>query len=139
MKRKILFGVTKAGWGGAQRYVFDLITNLPPDKFKVSVMAGAPGLLQNRLETAGIRFIPVSGLGRDIAWLKELEALFGILTAIRKEKPDVLHLNSPKMSGLGAFAGRLLGVPRIIVTVHGWSFAEDRHLGSRRCWRIKSS
>lgn len=83
--------------------------------------------MQNRLETAGIRFIPVSGLGRDIAWLKELEALFGILTAIRKEKPDVLHLNSPKMSGLGAFAGRLLGVPRIIVTVHGWSFAEDRH------------
>ena len=44
------------------------------------------------------------------------------------EKPDVLHLHSPKAAGLGSFVGRILRVKNIIYTVHGWAFNEDRSL-----------
>ena len=36
-RTKILFVITKSVWGGAQRYVFDLATNLPKDQFDVAV------------------------------------------------------------------------------------------------------
>jgi glycosyltransferase involved in cell wall biosynthesis len=38
----------------------------------------------------------------------------------------VIHLNSSKAAALGALAARLTGVPRIIFTVHGWPFKEER-------------
>jgi glycosyltransferase involved in cell wall biosynthesis len=44
-----------------------------------------------------------------------------------------LHLHSPKAAGLGALAGRLLGVKKIIYTVHGWTFNENRPLYQRIC------
>jgi glycosyltransferase involved in cell wall biosynthesis len=41
-------------------------------------------------------------------------------------KPDVLHVNSSKTGGLGAFVGWLLSVSHVIFTVHGWPFKEER-------------
>jgi len=126
LKKKILLGITKATWGGAQRYLFDLATNLPREKFDIIVMAGEPGLLKTRLEERGIRVLVIPDLARDVRFWKEWRAFRWIFKTIREERPDILHLNSPKISGLGALAGRLLGVPRIVTTVHGWTFFEDR-------------
>ena len=50
-KHKILYVITQGEWGGAQRYVFDLATNLPPE-FEVTVAVGEPKGkrdLQNKL------------------------------------------------------------------------------------------
>jgi glycosyltransferase involved in cell wall biosynthesis len=38
----------------------------------------------------------------------------------------VIHLNSPKIGGLGAVAARMNGVKKILYTNHGWPFREDR-------------
>ncbi len=54
-----------------------------------------------------------------------------MLGIVWDESPDVLHLNSPKASGYGSVAGRLTGVPRIIQTVHGWPFNENRNIFSK--------
>ena len=48
-KKKILFAVTKGNWGGAQRYVFDLATNLPGEEFEITVMCGDGERLENKL------------------------------------------------------------------------------------------
>lgn len=125
LKKKILLGITKATWGGAQRYVFDLATSFRGE-YEVAVMGGEAGMLAGKLKADGIPFIELPGLGRDIRWLGELRHLIQIWQVIRREKPDILHLSSPKMAGLGAFCGRVFGVPHIIVTVHGWYFREDR-------------
>ncbi|TSC70469.1 MAG: exopolysaccharide biosynthesis glycosyltransferase, partial [Parcubacteria group bacterium Gr01-1014_46] len=50
---------------------------------------------------------------------------------VRRESPSILHLNSPKASGLGAVVGRMLLTPKIMQTVHGWSFNENRNIFSR--------
>jgi len=44
----------------------------------------------------------------------------------RREKPDIIHLNSAKIGGIGALAGRIARVPKIIFTAHGWTFNESR-------------
>ena len=50
---------------------------------------------------------------------------------MKKNKPDILHLNSSKIGGLGAVAGRIAKVPRIVFTSHGWAFNENRSFVSK--------
>jgi glycosyltransferase involved in cell wall biosynthesis len=126
MQKKVLFLITKSNWGGAQRYVFDLATELDPLTFQPIVAFGGSGELADKLTAAGIKTIPLKALARDISALKELRAIFEIIKIIRLERPDVLHINSSKAGLYGAFIGRLCRVPRIVFTAHGWAFNESR-------------
>ena len=119
-------------WGGAQRYVFDLATHLPKEQFAVAVACGGNGLLAQKLNEKGIRVIPIPHLERDLNIGKELFSLFSLLRIFIQERPDVVHLNSSKVGGLGAIAAftyKFLTFnfqPITIFTAHGWVFNEDR-------------
>ena len=130
-KKKVLFVITKSNWGGAQRYLYDLATNLPPDEYERVVVCGnasdgTPGQLVEKIATTRIRTILVPELTRDVGFA-DFAAFRALLSIIKRERPDVLHLNSSKAGGLGALAGRIAGVRRIIFTVHGWPFNEKRN------------
>lgn len=125
-KSKILFLITKASWGGAQRYVFDLATNIDKERFEPVIAVGGTGELYEKLRAAGLHTISIKGLGRDVSVLKDLQATLHILSIIIKERPAVLHVNSSKVGVLGTLAGRLLFIPKVIFTCHGWAFNEDR-------------
>jgi glycosyltransferase involved in cell wall biosynthesis len=132
-KEKVLFVITKSNWGGAQRYVYDLATSLSKEQYEVAVAFGgtgetaAPrGLLAERLKEAGIRTIFLISFTRDIYFFREFRAFFELLKVIRKERPEVLHLNSSKAGGLGALTGRIAGIRRIIFTAHGFAHNEVR-------------
>src|SRR3989344_6143426 len=129
-RRKILFLITKATWGGAQRYVYDLATHLG-DGFEPIVAYGEKGKLSEKLERKAIESHPLPSLGRDIALVSDISSFFEILSCLRKVRPDVLHLNSSKAAALGALAARILGVKRIVFTVHGWPFNEKRNAVAR--------
>ena len=130
-KKKILYIITKSNWGGAQRYVYDLATALPKDQFDVKVAFGQPGLLAEKLATAGIATHPIAALQRDISLAADVKSFFELWRLFSTEKPDVVHLNSSKAAGIGALAARLAGIPRIVFTVHGWPFWEIRNPFSR--------
>lgn len=130
-KTKILFCITKANWGGAQRYVFELAVAAQQAGYEVVVAYGAPGILAERLSVAGVRGVPIPHLGRDVALGADWGAYRALSQLIKDERPDILHLNSSKIGGLGGLAGRLHHVPRIIFTAHGWAFNEDRSLFSK--------
>ncbi len=125
-KPKILYLITKGVWGGAQRYVFDLASAMKEAECEVVVASGQPGELNRRLEEAGIRSITLPGLSRDISFLREIRAFFALVSLLKKERPQVLHVNSSKAGLLGTLAGRVVGVRRIIFSSHGWSFNEAR-------------
>lgn len=125
-KKKIVYIITKSNWGGAQRYVYDLTTNLPRTEFDPIVVCGGKGDLVRRLNKAGVRVLEIQGFQRDISLKKEFQAFFELLSFFRQERPSVVHLNSPKAGGLGALAARISRVPRIIFTVHGWAWNEVR-------------
>lgn len=123
---KILYGITKSNWGGAQRYVFDMAVAARDAGHDVAVLVGGNGVLVEKLNAAGIRIIPIPYMGRDIKLVAEAKGLIDIYKVLKKENPDVFHINSSKMGGLGAVAARLAGVDKIIFTAHGWAFNEPR-------------
>ncbi len=125
-RKKILYLITKATRGGAQKYVFDLATNLPKSEFESLVMYGTEGALVHELTTAGIKTRHLPSLGRDIAIFSDIRSFFEIRRSIKELHADVIHLNSSKAAALGALAARFAKVPNIIFTVHGWPFKEER-------------
>ncbi|KKT41600.1 MAG: Second mannosyl transferase [Candidatus Giovannonibacteria bacterium GW2011_GWA2_44_13b] len=139
---KVLFVITKSNWGGAQRYVYDMATSLPRENYEVAVAVGGQGLLAENLKLAGIRVVGIPHLERDINFLKELFSTIYLWKIFKDERPDIIHLNSSKVGGLGALAARALRLwdrwdrkgtdralwePRVIFTVHGWAFNERRN------------
>jgi len=136
-KKKILYVITK--WGGAQRYVFDIASHLPKNEFDVAVASGGKGELMQKLSDAGIRTIPIPHLERDINILKEISSLFSLRKIFKSERPDIIHLNSSKIGGLGALAARTCNLlpttrnqkAKIVFTAHGWPFNEERSLPGR--------
>lgn len=126
--KKIAFVITKSNFGGAQRYVFDLATNLPKDQFDVVVITGGQGKLIEKLTASGIRSIFLPSLQRDISIKKELLSFKELYLILKNEKPDIVHLNSSKAGGMGALIARLLGIQKIIFTAHAWAFNENRNI-----------
>ena len=133
MASKIAYVITKANWGGAQRYVYDLAVAAKEHGHEVVVMVGGTGPLTENLGHAGVRVIPLP-LRQHRSFLGDLFTfgpVFSLVRIIREERPDVLHVNSAKAGGLGTLAGRLARVPRIIFTAHGWEFNAPRSAHSR--------
>jgi len=127
---KILYLVTQSGFGGAQRNVFDLATNLDAIRFDVVVAAGPDGdyQLNNRLDQKGIRNFRLKHLRRPINPFCDLRAFFEILKLFKKERPDVLHLHSSKAGFLGALAPLWRSQsarPKVVYTVHGAVFEAE--------------
>jgi glycosyltransferase involved in cell wall biosynthesis len=123
---KILYLITKSNWGGAQRYVYDLATSFSAKGMDCVVAYGGNGELETKLVEAGIRTVSIKSLARDISISKEIAVIKETYELVRREQPDVLHLNSSKAAGIGALIGRFCRVPHIIVTMHGAPFREDR-------------
>ena len=124
--KRVLFIVTKGSWGGAQRYVFDVATGLAARNYEVSVAAGGGSELLSALSKEGVRTVKLVYMERDFARRGEWRAFRELFKIIRAQKPDILHLNSSKAGLLGALAGRILRVPRIVFTAHGWASEESR-------------
>lgn len=132
MKKKILYVITKSVWGGAQRYVYDLATSLPKDRFEAVILTGEDGPLIEKLEQQQVRVIRFPGITKNINIFQELKSLFYLGKIFVHEKPDVIHLNSSKFGGLGAVAAFVYKItsnqlPVTIFTAHGWPFNENRN------------
>ena len=133
---KIIYGITKSNFGGAQRYVYELARAAKEGGHDVSVICGGPsfaeasagkeGVLVEKLKNHGIKVFPIPHMQRDISLIDEFRSFHFIFRTLFKEKPDVFHSNSSKMGGIGNLAARFAGGKKIIFTGHGWAFKENR-------------
>ena len=121
---KILLGITKSNLGGAQRYVLDLATELSAQGHQVSVVCGGNGILIEKLKKEKVFPVVFPAMGRDVSVSEDIRSFFKILNLLLKNKPEVFHINSSKMGGIGALAGRLAGIKKVVFTSHGWAFNE---------------
>ena len=121
---KILFVITQGEWGGAQRYVFDLATNLGSET--AVVIGEKHSELGTRLAKSGIKTFAAGHLRRDINPLHDLLAIFELKRIFQNIRPDIVHLNSSKAGVLGSIAAHLAGVPKVIFTAHGFAFLEPQ-------------
>jgi glycosyltransferase involved in cell wall biosynthesis len=147
--KTILYLITQSELGGAQCYIFDLAKSLVSD-FEISVAfgplrhshseaseQGADGYLTEKLNKLGVKYYTIKHLKRDISPLNDFLAIFEIIKLIKKIKPDIVHLNSSKISILGSLAAAYLKLishiknstfdirhSTFVYTVHGWVFNE---------------
>lgn len=126
-----MFVITKGNWGGAQRYVFDIASSLPKSKFNPVVVFGEGDRLETKLKEISVRTVKIPSLGRDINLVQDFKVIVDLVNLFKKEQPDIIHLNSSKIGILGAIAGRLAKVPKIIFTGHGWAWNENRFVLSK--------
>ncbi len=123
---KILHLITQGTWGGAQRYVHDIIgdsKNLHTHILAVGSPHEAKDLQQTHPECYQLQH-----LVRHISLWHDVLALWEIRQLYIQTSPDIVHLNSTKAGILGSIAAQLLSKkrrPRIFYTVHGWIFMES--------------
>jgi glycosyltransferase involved in cell wall biosynthesis len=125
-RKKVLYLITKSNWGGAQRYVYDLATNLDTEKFEPVVAMGGNGILAEMLHNSGIRTVTLYALQNSTSITAATAAGRELYHLLRTEQPDIFHVNSSVAGFIGTAVGRLARIPRIIFTSHGWAFNEDR-------------
>ena len=134
MKTKLLFVITQGVVGGAQKYVFDLAKHFSQSRgYDVSVaMGGDSGsdlfkkLAGEKIKTHHLKF-----LGRDIKMSDDIFVFLELVKLLKKEQPDIIHLNSSKIGLIGSLAAFFSKLttnnykPKIIFTAHGWIFKEE--------------
>jgi len=138
-KPTILYLVTQSELGGAQKYVLDLTRGMR-EKYNVVVGIGEQGergWLAEQLAEEKIEYHYLANLKRDITPYRDLMALWDVARLIRQVKPDILHLNSSKVSVVGSFATKLLNRslrPKVVYTAHGWAFNEPLSQKKRKLY-----
>ena len=85
----------------------------------VGVSAEGPLLDLPRAE--GFRIAPVP-MARSLNPIQQAKALRALVDLMRAEKPDLVHAHMPISGLLARAAARIVGVPRIAYTCHGFLF-----------------
>jgi len=91
----------------------------------------SPGPFVERIQSAGIRHVPVR-MTRRITPLADLVSLWRLFLAMRREHLTVVHTHNPKSGLLGQLAARMAGVPLVINTLHGFYFHDRMSPLARR-------
>ena len=106
-RRRVLYIITKSVWAGAAKYIYDLATHLPKDKFVITVAAGGRNKFAQRIIELGIPYFEIKNFQRTINPLKDWLAFFEIFGLIRRLKPEIIHVNSSKAGLLAGLASWL--------------------------------
>jgi len=135
--KKILFLVTQSEFGGAQRFIYTLISGL--NGYEITVGAGPDGDNENgllfALEKRGINTKHLKYLRRSINPFFDFGlGLIEIYRLIKREKPDILFLCSSKVGAMGSLVGRLVRVRRIIYRIGGWTFNDPWPTWRKKIW-----
>jgi len=127
-KKKILYVITQAEMGGAQRYIYDLATSSEAQNYDISVAIGESQdkSLINELAKKNITTYQIKHLVRRVSPLNDIWAVFELRKIYKQVKPDVTHLNSSKAGVIGSLANHVITKIsyNVVYTVHGWVFNE---------------
>jgi len=116
---KILFVVTEDWYFVSHRLPLAVMAR--EAGFEV-VVATRPGDGLERIEAAGIRFLPLEIDRGGMNPFKDLISVARLARLLRCERPDLVHLVALKPVLLGTLAARLAGVKRRVSAVAGMGF-----------------
>ncbi|MCK4537857.1 MAG: glycosyltransferase [Candidatus Krumholzibacteria bacterium] len=110
-RRTICFFNSTRAWGGGEKWHFDMITKLDPDRYRVIAVADRAGELYSRLSRVNI---PLHGVTvSNISFLSPL-GVRKIVDLLASEKVDTVIMNLPSDLKLAGPAAASAGVRNII-------------------------
>lgn len=102
------------GAGGGPKVVRQLLEGLDPTRFRQSLIHGGSGDLTRWCKARGIDEIEVPAT----SVLSGILGFKGLLSALRRQNPDILILHGQWAGPMGAFAARWAKIPRSIYIAH---------------------
>jgi glycosyltransferase involved in cell wall biosynthesis len=88
------------------------------------VAISAPGPDATFVQAQGVRHVPVP-MTRTFTPLADLLSLWRLYRVLRRERPTIVHAQTPKAGLLGQLAARFAGVPIVVRTLNGFYFTEE--------------
>jgi glycosyltransferase involved in cell wall biosynthesis len=129
---KVLHLITHFRLGGAQDNTFLTVEGLDRNRFEVH-LAGAPGgAWEGRARDVADRLRPIPSMRRGIFPARNGMAFFEVANLLRKQRYDIVHTHSTNAGLLGRWAAKLVRVPIIVHTVHGFPFNDTTFPGPVR-------
>lgn len=114
--RRVIFGVTigtsadkllrgQLGWLRAQGWDVSLVVNDDPRGRAAA-------------EREGVSFLPIP-MARNIDPIRDLMSLVRWVRLLKRERPDVVNVSTPKAALVGTLAARIVSVPRRVYVMRG--------------------
>lgn len=88
----------------------------------VAVCSDGPSVASLRSCGYRIETVPIA---RSLSPLAALRALVSLTALFHRERFDVLHVHTPVAALVGRIAARLVGIPLVIYTAHGFYFHDE--------------
>ncbi len=141
IKKRVLFLITQSELGGAQRFLYELISRLDPDKYAMSIAAGSDGDKEflSALAKINTNCKILKYLKREVNLFNDVRAVFELRGYIRKVSPDILFLNSSKAGFIGSLAAvfpKKIRNLKVIYRIGGWTFNDPWPKWKKRLWVI---
>ena len=142
--RKVIHVITRLDYGGSAQNTMLTTLGHNRSQFEPLVVAGYPGSWDaqggqaateencRRLDKAAVRWMMLPSLTRAVHPLKDMQALWQLISLFRQERPALVHTHTSKAGVLGRVAAWLARVPVIVHTPHGHVFYG--HFGPVRSW-----
>jgi len=135
--KKVLFVITKGdSIGGASIHVLNLVDYCLTVGLVPVVACGRGGEFTLMLEDRDVEFHCIEALSNTHSPLRDIRALFALISIIVAVKPSLVSLHSGKAGFLGRCACSVIGFPFVIMTVHGWSYTGWVHSPLRLIYLI---
>lgn len=128
---RIVYGVT----AGQSAYILlrGQLGYLRGKGWDVHVVAGSSTQLEAAADREGVS-AHVIPMAREISLATDLRGLRDWLRLLRRLRPEVVNVSTPKAGLLGGLAARLLGVPRRIYVMRGLRLESSKGLTLATLW-----
>ena len=122
---RVLRVIARLNVGGPALHVTYLARGLAERGYETTLVAGDVARGEESMafvaEWAGVQVVPLPGLSRELAPIRDAIAAIRLARIIRKVRPDVVHTHTAKAGAVGRTAALLTGRRRPVVvhTFHG--------------------
>ena len=138
-QKRVLFIITQSEFGGAQRFLFELIKGIQRGPYEILLAIGCDGndIFINEMAKLGINMRSLSQLKRNPNPIADIASVWQVRNLVRSWKPDTVFLNSSKAGFVGSLGTWLSGLkPSVIYRIGGWTFNDPWPAWKRRLWVI---
>ena len=122
--KRVLFIVTVSEFGGAQKFLYNFLSNINLNNYEILLATGrdGDGKFTKAIEGLGIKTYKLNHLRRSIKPFDDFKAIGEIRRLITEFIPDSIFLNSSKAGAIGAIAAKKFPLTKVIYRIGGWQF-----------------